>query len=166
MSLSLRSRLGRVAVLVAWVTQKTPRDFGLLRSRWTCAILVLLLREEHGLSVSRETVRRWLHRGHLVYRRPRPTVGPTDAEKETKLAGLRRLLENLPEDETVVWQDEVEIHTNPKIGRMGMLRSQQAEVKTPGINQTRHLSGSIPWRTGQVFVTEAAPDQGLPAPYS
>ena len=31
---------------------------------------------------------------------------------------------------------------------------------TPGTNKKRHLSGSIPWRTGQVFVTEAAPKQG------
>src|SRR5512143_3075413 len=75
-----RFGLSWVAVVVAWVTQHTPREFGFLRSRWACATIVLLLRQEHGLSVSRETVRRWLHRGNLVYRRPRPTVGPTDPE--------------------------------------------------------------------------------------
>jgi transposase len=66
----------------------------------------------------------------------------------------------LPEDETVVWQDEVEVCTNPKIGRMWMPRGRQATVQTPGTNRKRHLAGSIHWRTGQVFVTEAAPDQG------
>ena len=155
-----RFGLGWIALVVRWVTQKTPRDFGFLRSRWTCAVLALLLREKHDLSVSRETVRRWLHRSQLVYRRPRPVLGPTDAQKQTKLAPLRKLLEELPADETVLWQDEVEIHTNPKIGRMWMLKGQQAEVETPGTNQKRHLSGSIHWRTGQVFVTEAAPKQG------
>ena len=155
-----RLGLGWVAVLVTWVATKTPRDFGFLRSRWSCALLVLLLREREGVTASRETVRRWLHRGHLVYRRPRPILKPDEEERQVKLAELRKLLEDLPEDETVVWQDEVEVHTNPKIGRMWMPKGHQAKVETPGTNPKRHLSGSIPWRTGQVFVTEGAPKQG------
>jgi putative transposase len=142
------------------VTTKTPRDFGFLRSRWSCAVLALLLREREGVTASRETIRRWLHRGPRVYRRPRPTLKPEEQERQTKRAELRKLLEDLPEDETAVWQDEVAIHTNPKIGRMGMLKGRQAEVETPGTNKKRHLSGSIHWRTGQVFVTEAVPKQG------
>jgi putative transposase len=149
-----------VAVVVAWVTAKTPRDFGFLRSRWACATVALLLHEKYDLTVSRETVRRWLRRGDLVYRRPRPVLGPTDPERQAKLDKLRALLANLPDDETVVWQDEVEVHTNPKIGRMWMFRGKQAEVETPGTNKKRHISGSIHWRTGTVFLTEAAPKQG------
>src|SRR5262245_52297072 len=30
-------------VVVRWVTEHSPRDFGFLRSRWTCAIAALLL---------------------------------------------------------------------------------------------------------------------------
>src|SRR3954454_13175975 len=155
-----RLGLGWVAVLVSWVTTRTPGDFGFLRTRWSCALLALLLREREGVAVSRETVRRWLHRGPLVHRRPRPVLQPDEPEREAKLAELRRLLKGLPADETAVWQDEVEIHTDPKIGRMGMFRGQQAEVVTPGTNKKRHLSGSIHGRTGQVFVTEAAPKRG------
>jgi putative transposase len=76
------------------------------------------------------------------------------------MAELRKLVATLPEDETLVWQDGVEIHTNPKIGRMWMLKGQQASITTPGTNRKRHLSGSIHWRTGQVFLTEAVPKQG------
>ena len=130
-----RLGLGWVAVLVTWVTTKTPRDFGFLHSRWSCAALALLLREREGVTASRETVRRLLHRGNLVYRRPRPILKPDERERQTKLAELRKLLEDLPEDETAVWQDEVEIHTNPKIGRMWMLKGRQAEVETPGTNK-------------------------------
>ena len=155
-----RLGLGWVALLVTWVTTQTPRDFGFLRSRWSCALLALLLREREGVTASRETVRRRLHRGDLVYRRPRPVLRPDEEERQARLAELRELLEGLPEDETAVWQDEVEVPTNPKIGRMWMLKGQQAEVVTPGTNKKRHLSGSIHWRTGQVFVTEAAPKQG------
>ena len=155
-----RLGLGWVAPLVNWVTTKTPGDFGFLRTRWSCALLALLLREREGVTASRETVRRYLHRGHLVYRRPRPVLKPDEEERRVKLAELRALLGGLPAEETAVWQDEVEIHTNPKIGRMWMLKGHQAEVVTPGTNKKRHLSGSIHWRTGQVFVTEAAPKQG------
>ena len=92
-----------VALLVIWVTTKTPGDFGFLRSRWSCALLALLLREREGVRVSRETIRRRLQRCHLVYRRPRPVLKPDEAERQTRLAELRKLLENLPEDETAVW---------------------------------------------------------------
>ena len=155
-----RLGLGWVALLVTWVTTKTPGDFGFLRSRWSCAVLTLLLRDREGVQASRETVRRLLHRGDLVYRRPRPVPPPNEEQRRVRLAELRTLLETLPVDETVVWQDEVEVHTNPKIGRMWMFRGQQATVPTPGTNKKRHLAGSIHWRTGRVFITEAAPKQG------
>src|SRR5215210_1097382 len=43
---------------------------------------------------------------------------------------------------------------------MWMVRGQHASVETPGTNEKRYLSGSIHWRTGQVFVTEGKPKQG------
>ena len=149
-----------VAVVVEWVTSKVPRDFGFLRSRWCCEAVAVLIRELHHVAVGRETVRRWLHRGGLVYRRPRPTLGPKDPERPQKLDALRRLLAEMPESETAVFQDEVDINTNPKIGSMWMIRGQQATVETPGNNEKRYLSGSIHWRTGGVFITEGAPKQG------
>ena len=102
----------------------------------------------------------WLHRGGMVYRRPRPVLGPKDPERQAKLDALRKLLDELPEDETAVFQDEVDINTNPKIGAMWMFKGQQAKVETPGNNEKRDPSGSIHWRTGQVFLTEGEPKQG------
>jgi putative transposase len=104
----LESRRGRPAVflywwaalVVRWVTEKTPRDFGFLRSRWACATVVLLLAEKHEVQVSAETVRRWLHREQIVWRRPRPVLGPKDPEYDRKLRAIRRLLATLPDDET------------------------------------------------------------------
>jgi putative transposase len=149
-----------IALVVEWVTESVPRDFGFLRSRWSCGTLALLIRESHGVTVGRETVRRWLHQGCLVYRRPRPVLGPTDEQRETKLAALRRLLADLPANETAVFQDEVDINTNPKIGSMWMAKGYQATIPTPGNNEKRYLSGSIHWRTGQVFITAGQPKQG------
>src|SRR3954454_14250285 len=49
-------RLGLVwvALLVTWVTTKAPSDFGFLRSRWSCAVLALLLRDREGVAASPE----------------------------------------------------------------------------------------------------------------
>lgn len=67
-----------------------------------------------------------------------------------------------PEDETAVGPDEVASHTNPPIGRLGMIPGPPAAGATPGPPKQRHRSGSIPWRTGPVFVTAAAPQHGRP----
>jgi transposase len=147
-------------VVAAWVTEYSPRDFGFLRSRWCCGLIVLLLMEIHELVVSPETVRRWLHREQLVWRRPRPVVGPTDPQREGKLQTLRQLLATLPANEIAVFQDEVDINLNPKIGAMWMRRGQQTEVPTPGTNQKRYVAGSLNWRTGTLLVTAGFPKQG------
>jgi transposase len=144
---------GWVAVMVGWVTTQTPRAFGFLRSRWCCEVVVLLLWRLHRLDVSRETVRRHLHRADIVWRRPRPVLRREDPARAVILAELRELLRDLPEDETAVFEDEVDVNLNPKIGCMWMRRGQQAEVVTPGDNAKRYLAGSLHWRTGALFTT-------------
>jgi putative transposase len=148
------------AVVVGWVLRRSPRDFGLLRSRWSCAAVAVVLRAERGGAVSRETVRRWLHQEGLAWRRPRPVLGPADPDRAAKVQALRRLLADLPPDEVAVFQDEVDVNTNPDIGCMWMRRGEQAAVVTPGTNVKRLLAGSLNWRTGRLVVTEGAPGQG------
>lgn len=142
-----------IAVVFRWVTTLTPRDFGFVRSRWTCGTVVMLLKEDHGVQVGRETVRRWLHQKNLVYRRPRPVLGPKDPKRPYKLRKIRALLRHLPANEIAVFQDEVDVNTNPKIGSMWMLQGHQAEVVTPGTNTKRYLAGSLNWRTGELILT-------------
>ena len=151
---------GWIAVLVGWVTQCTPRAFGFLRSRWCCEVVVLLLWRIHQEDVSRETVRRWLHRANIVWRRPRPVLARRDPNYAAKVASLRSLLLHLPEEETVVFQDEVDINLNPKIGCMWMFKGQQAKVVTPGDNKKCYLAGSLHWRTGVLITTEGAKRDG------
>lgn len=148
-------------LVVHWVTKQTPRLYGFLRSRWNCALIALLLRRRHHLDVSRETVRRWLHREGLAWRRPRPVLKRQDPRKEEILRDLRKLLVELPEDETVVWQDEVDLNLNPKIGCMWMRKGQQASVVTPGDNEKCYLAGSLHWRTGNLIATEGRHRDGV-----
>lgn len=141
------------------MTERTPADFGFVRSRWTCEAVAVVLRDDYRVRVSRETVRRRLRAAGLVYRRPRPVLGPKDPAYAYKLGKIRRLLRELPAGEVAVFQDEVDINTNPKIGSMWMRRGQQAAVVTPGNNVKRYLSGSLNWRTGELILTEGQPGQ-------
>jgi len=136
-----------------WLTKQTPRAFGFLRSRWNCALIALLLWRDYHIKVGRETVRRWLHQEGVVWRRPRPVLKRKDPRREEILQGLRKLLLELPDDETVVFEDEVDLNLNPKIGCMWMLKGEQAAVVTPGDNEKRYLAGSLHWRTGKLMAT-------------
>ena len=141
-------------VVVRWLMQFTPQDFGFFRSRWSCALLAWLLREQEGICRSAETIRRGLVQLGFVWRRPRPIVGPEDPEHDRKLRRIQRLVARLPDNETVVFQDEVDVHLNPKIGSCWMPCGAQAEVRTPGTNDKRHLAGSLHWRTGTLLLSE------------
>jgi putative transposase len=151
------------ALVVVWVLARRPGEFGFARSRWSCEAVAVLLRDDHATPVSRETVRRWLRHAGLVWRRPRPTLRPKDPDRQAKLDALRKLLTDLPADETAVFMDEVDINLNPKIGPMWMRQGEQAVIETPGTNEKRYLAGSIHWRTGRVIRTEGRPKDGRSA---
>ena len=78
--------------------------------------MAIVLLERHQVPLSPETVRRGLTRMNFVWRRPRPVVGTGDSEHAVELRPIRRLLRCLSADDTALFQDEVEIHLNPKIG--------------------------------------------------
>jgi transposase len=151
------------AAVVLWELSLRPAAFGLARSRWSCQAVAVVLWDDHRVAASRETVRRWLRDAGLVWRRPRPVLRPKDPDRDAKLDGLRRLLHELPDDETAVFMDEVEVHTNPPISRMWMPRGEQAAVATPGTDKRRVLAGSLHWRTGRAFLTEGQPGEGRTA---
>ena len=71
---------------------------------------------------------------------PRPAPGPQARRggAADQLAELRKVLENLPEDETAVWQDEVDVNTNPKVGWMWMF----AGTRRPSRRRGRTRSGT------------------------
>ena len=148
------------SLLIRWVTERTPADYGFIRSRWTCECVVVVLKEDYRIRVSRETIRRMLRAAGLVWRRPRPVPGRKDPAYAYKLGKIRKLLRELPDNEVATFQDEVDINTNPKIGSMWIRRGMQAEVETPGTNEKRYLSGSLNWWTGELILTEGKPNQG------
>jgi putative transposase len=144
---------GWMFLVLVWLRDFTPRALGFFRSRWTCGVLVILLGEQRPVRISPETVRRQPRRQNDVWRRPRPGLGPVDPAYDQNVRGIQELLRSLPADETAVFQDEGDVHLNPKIGSMWMPRGAQGEVETPGNNVQRHLAGSLVWRTSTLIVS-------------
>lgn len=141
------------AWLLCWVTKRTPWDFGISRSRWSCETLAKVIRQKVGVELGRESVRVILLQLGMVWRRPRPVIGPFDPEHDVKMQAIRQLRATLPPDQVVVYQDEVQVDLNPKIGSQWMLEGIQAEVVTPGDNERRHLAVSMLAGSGRLIVS-------------
>jgi transposase len=138
------------------VVRSSPKDHGGRRPTWTREMLVETLRRRTGVRLHVATLSRALALIRARRGRPRPTVGcpwPKGAETR-RLNALRRLVQTLPRREAAVYEDEVDIHLNPKVGLDWMVRGQQKEVETPGQNEKRYLAGALDVRTGQLTWAE------------
>jgi putative transposase len=132
------------------VVASSPQDYGWPRPTWTREMLVITLRKLTGISIHVSTMSKALAAIGARRGRPKPTVGcPWAPQAKTRrLNQIRRLVEDLPEDEVAVYADEVDIHLNPKIGLDWMVTGQQKEVATPGKNDKRYLAGALDAHTG------------------
>jgi transposase len=134
-----------------------PQEYGWKRPTWTREMLVITMEKITGVLVHVTTMSRALKLIQARRGRPKPMVRCPwrKSAKNKRLAEIRELLENLPADEVAVYEDEVDIHLNPKIGLDWMIRGQQKEVETPGQNEKRYLAGAKDARTGELIWVEA-----------
>jgi len=132
------------------VVRSSPQRHGWRRPTWTRELLVATLARQTGIRVHVATMSRALALIRARRGRPRPTVRCpwSPAAKARKLADICHLLTTLPRRQAAVYEDEVDIHLNPKIGLDWMVRGQQKEVVTPGTNVKRYLAGALDVRTG------------------
>ena len=68
-------------------------------------------------------------------RRPRQPRRIRDPHKDEKMAVIHKALDECSAEHPVFYEDEVDIHLNPKIGADWQLRGQQKRVVTPGQNE-------------------------------
>lgn len=146
------------AAVLCDLLEGAPQDFGWRRASWTRELLARSLEEKLGMAFSVATVTRLLKKVRARKGRPRPTVGCpwSQRKRQAHLRKLRALVEALPASEPVLYEDEVDIHLNPKIGADWMLPGRQKRVLTPGQNQKRYLAGALDARDGTVHFVEAA----------
>jgi transposase len=138
------------------VVRGTPKDYGWKRPTWTRELLVETLVRLTGVRIAVTTMSRALARIQARRGRPKPTVGCPwpKAAKTRRLNRLRQLLATLPRREWAFYEDEVDVHLNPKVGLDWMGCGQQKEVLTPGQNAKRYLAGALDVRTRVVIWVE------------
>jgi transposase len=138
------------------VVRSTPQDHDWLRPTWTREMLVITLRRKTGVGIHVATMSLALKTISARRGRPKPTVAcPWSKQaKNKRLREIERLVQHLRPDEVAVYEDEIDIHLNPKIGLDWMVRGQQKEVITPGKNEKRYLAGAQDTRTGEVVWVE------------
>ena len=130
---------------LAEIVGRNPEDFGWTRPTWTREALVKTLEQKTGASICISTMARMLDRLGMRWGTARAIVlCPWPKErKKRRMREIRRVLAELPANEVAYYQDEVDIHLNPRIGRDWMPRGRQKTVVTPGRNQKRYLSGAL-----------------------
>jgi transposase len=146
------------------IVRSCPEDYRWNRPTWTREMLVETMKHETGISIHVSTMSRALARIHARRGRPRPVVGcPWSKQAKTRrLNKIHHLIAHLSKGDIVVYEDEVDIDLNPKIGWDWMVRGQQKTVLTPGQNVKRYLAGTLDAATGQmVFVEGERKNSGL-----
>jgi transposase len=138
------------------VVGSSPQEQGWRRPTWTREMLVATLYRQTGVRIHVATMSVALKRIGARRGRPRPTVNcPWSKQaKNRRLQEIQRLIAHLPPGEVVVYEDEIDIHLNPKIGLDWMVRGQQKEVLTPGQNEKRYLAGAQDAWTGEITWVE------------
>src|SRR5919109_4460524 len=97
-------------LLMPWLTRslgailkKAPRAYGWYCTRWSCATLAATLQAKHGIAVSAETVRRWLHEIGWVWKRAKLVAKDDDPHQIERLARIRFHHEHLQPHEMMVF---------------------------------------------------------------
>jgi transposase len=145
------------------VVRSSPEQYGWRRPTWTRELLVTTLRRLTGITIHVATMSVALRLIGARRGRPKPTVGCpwSKRAKNRRLRKIQNVIDHLPADEAAVWEDEVDIHLNPKIGLDWMVRGQQKQVLTPGQNRKRYLAGAQDVRTGALIWVEGAKKNSL-----
>jgi hypothetical protein len=102
----------QTTALMPWLTRSlgtilkaAPRAYGWCRTRWSCATLAATLQAKHGIEVSAETVRRWLHEIGWVWKRAKLVAKDDDLHRIERLARMRCQHEHLQAHEVMVFAD-------------------------------------------------------------
>jgi len=136
----------------------SAQDHGWPRPTWTRALLAKSLYRSTGIQVSVSTVGRMLHELRARWGNSRPVVHCpwSRGRKRARLRAIKRQLASVGPGDVAYYEDEVDIHLNPRIGRDWMLPRQQKLVVTPGQNTKRYLAGALAVNGRELVVVDAA----------
>lgn len=139
--------------LVFYLLELSPQQLGYIRYRWSLDLFIKQIRKFANITLSISTLYRFLCKNKIVWRRAAPTLKQPDPEYEEKMARINQALLQASKEKPVFYEDEVDIHFNPKIGSDWYFKGQQKRIITPGQNQKYYLAGCLNAQTREIFYT-------------
>lgn len=140
-----------VETLLDWVP-KSPRLANLPAQRWTLELLRDFLENQTGIRISIEWVRRLLVEHEIKRLRPKSTLYSPDPLYDQKVEAIRAAIADAPPGTPICFQDETDLHLNPRIEASYQPGGGQVKVRSPGKNQKRHAFGIVDVTTGRVVL--------------
>lgn len=138
------------------ILQATPETFGFPRTTWSLELLTQVAAAKLNISIS--VGHMWKVLRHLKVRwgcaKPIVACPWRAARRRRRIRELRELQRSAGPREVVLFEDEVDIHLNPRIGRDWMLPGTQKLVLTPGKNHKAFIAGAYDPRTGRLVCVD------------
>ena len=159
----LRERRGRsprlprydeIIALLPELVANSPRDYGWNRSTWSVELVALEVERQLGVRVSRTHMGRLLLKTGCRRIRPKPTVALAPDDHADQIAALDAELAAIGADDVVLYEDEVDIHLNPKVGADWMPPGVRKELVTPGKNRKHYVAGAYDPATETLFIAD------------
>jgi transposase len=135
----------------------SPLEYGYNRPSWTLEIFLDLLAKTFDIHVAASTISRVLKSLGIGRKWPKPFLKCPwgKRRKNRRLKEISTVIDNVSDDEVVLYVDEVDIHLNPKIGTDWMPKGMQKTVLTPGQNKKRYLAGALNRKTGNITYVDS-----------
>ena len=127
-----------------------PKDYGWDRANWTLELLALQLQSDTRVALSCSYIYQLLRRWGCRRGRPRPGLRIPVRGRRKVLENIQKIVAKASPDDKVFYQDEADLHLNPKIGQTYLKPGQQPIVLTPGKNIKRYIFGALNTRTGRI----------------
>ena len=105
--------------------ESDPTEHGENASRWTAPRIAEHLRNKQGIDVHPDTVRDALKRLEYSWTRPRRQL-PSPANREEKMAQVRRRIDETSEETTILFADETKLKRFPQLRRIRPVGQQRA----------------------------------------
>src|SRR5438105_5307402 len=127
------------------VLANSPRHHGQRRPTWTQELMIKVMCQCGQVRISRTTIGRLQRRLGVRRGMPKPTAHCpcSRRQKASRIRLLRKLVASLPPNEAALWEDEIDVHLNPRIGADWVLPGTQRLIPTPGKNVKRYVGGAL-----------------------
>lgn len=87
-----RAKRKKAAPIIQKLLESSPLDYGYQDRVWTIPLIVHHLKVKHKLTVSEDTVTRYLKESDYVYKRPAKTVSANAPSKEEKRKAISKII--------------------------------------------------------------------------